>query len=110
VAIKLVPDLGAPLAVTAVDLTTEAMVPNYNEWIVYGMAALGYLSGWMGWGGDFLKNVGIAALPLAAKRVYHRVRGGAGASSRLTMRRVAAPISRYPAEPFQPQFRGARLT
>jgi hypothetical protein len=110
VALKLLPDLGAPLAVTAVDLATEAMVPNYNEWIVYGLTVLGYVGGWLGWGGEFMKNVGIASLPLAAKKVYSRVRGATGASSRLTMRRVAVPVGRYPTEPFQPAFSGgARL-
>lgn len=108
-AIKLIPDLGAPLAVVTVDLATEAMVPQWNEWAIYGMAAVGYVGGWMGWGGDFVKNVGIASLPLAAKKIYTRVRGGAGASSRLAMRRVAAPVSRYPAAPFAPQFEGAKL-
>lgn len=94
-ALKLLPDLGAPVAVVAVDLATEAWLPNYNEWVVYGLAAIGYACGWFGWGGDFMKNVGIAAAPLALRRVYLRVRGATGASSRLTMRRVAAPVTTH---------------
>jgi len=75
-AIKLLPDVGSPLAVAAMDIVMDATAPQYGEWARYGMAGLGYVGGWMGWGGDALKNVGIAALPLAVKSLYNRVRGG----------------------------------
>ena len=104
-AIRVVPDLGAPLAVVGVDLITETAAPNWNEWASYIMAAGGYIGGWMGWGGDFMKNVGIASFPWAAKKVYERVKGGAG--SRLSFRR--AGVSRYPAPATKTPFEGARL-
>lgn len=113
-AIKLVPDLGAPLTVTAADLISESYAPDYNEWIAYILAAGGYVSGWMGWGGDFMKNVGIASLPWAAKKIYDRARGGASArpmSRRLSFRSSArGPVSRYPAPAAESQFRGVRIT
>ena len=106
-AIKMVPDLGAPVAVTAVDLLTETAAPDWNEWVAYIMAGGGYLAGFMGWGGDFIKNVGIASFPWAAKKLYERMKGGAGASSRLSFRR--AGVSRYPAPATKTPFEGARL-
>lgn len=109
-AIKLVSDLGAPLAVTAVDLVTETAAPDWNEWAAYIMAVGGYLGGWMGWGGDFLKNVGIASFPWAAKKIYERARGGASAkaSQRLSFKRSA--VSRYPAPAYQTPYQGVKLT
>lgn len=104
-AIRVVPDLGAPLAVVGVDLITETAAPNWNEWAAYIMAAGGYVGGWMGWGGDFVKNVGIASFPWAAKKIYERVKGGA--SSRLGYRR--AGVSRYPAPATKTPFEGLRL-
>lgn len=97
--IRIVEDIGAPLAVTVVDLVTETAAPTWNEWANYGMTAIGYVGAWMGMGGDFVKNVGIASLPLTAKKLYARVR-------------AITPVSRaarYPAMPVQPQFQGVRL-
>jgi hypothetical protein len=106
-AIRMMSDIGAPLAVTAVDLITETTAPNWNEWIAYICAAGGYLSGWMGWGGDFMKNFGIASLPWAAKKIYDRARGG-GATRRLSFKRSA--VSRYPAPAYQTPYQGVKLT
>lgn len=108
-AIRVVPDLGAPLAVTAIDLATETWAPTWNEWAAYIAAGGGYLAAFMGWGGDFVKNVGIASFPWAAKKLYDRVKGGAAsrASSRMSFRR--SPVSRYPAPATESQYAGVRL-
>lgn len=103
----MVEDIGAPLTVTAVDLITETAAPDWNEWIAYVMAGGSYLAGWMGWGGGFIKNVGIASLPWAAKKLYERVRGGAGSRASRFVRRSA--VSRYPAPTMETEFAGARL-
>lgn len=108
VGIKMVPDLGAPLTVTAVDLITETAAPNWNEWASYILAAGGYLGGWMGWGGDFMKNVGIASFPWAAKKLYERVKGGAAPVSRRLSYR-ASGVSRYPARALEEPFQGVKL-
>lgn len=111
--INLVNDVGAPLAVTAVELITETTVPQYNEWAAYLLAIGGYAGSMMGYGGDFVKNVGIASMPWAAKKVYDRVKsmtGGTGGTSRLALRRVAAPITRYPAPSYNDEFAGIKLT
>lgn len=107
-AIKMVPDLGAPIAVVGVDLITETAAPDWNEWAAYLMAAGGYVGAFMGWGGDFVKNVGIASFPWAAKKVYQRVKGGA-VGSRLSYKR-AAGVSRWPAPAAKTPFEGIRIT
>lgn len=107
-AIRVVEDVGAPLAVVGVDLITETAAPAWNEWIAYLAAAGGYLGAVMGWGGPFLKNVGIASLPWAAKKLYTRVRGGVtGSPSRLQFKRSG--VSRYPATAEKSPFEGLRL-
>jgi hypothetical protein len=78
-------DVGAPVAVTAVDLLSQNMFPKYNEWIKYGMAVVGYGAAYMNRGGDFAKNVGIASFPLAAEALYARVKG-MGGTTKLAMR------------------------
>ena len=102
--IRVVPDVGAPLAVAAVNIATRTAFPVQHDWFVYGMTALGYLAAWMDWGGDFVKQVGVSSLPLTADKIYDRVAGGAGAS-RLAMRKV----SRYPAPAREMEFKGVKL-
>lgn len=108
--INLVNDVGAPLAVTAVDLITETTVPQYNEWAAYLLAVGGYAGSMMGYGGEFVKNVGIASMPWAAKKVYDRVKAMTGGTSRLALRRVSTPVSRYPAPSYNDEFAGIKLT
>ena len=89
--IKIVEDIGAPLAVTAVDLLTLEAMPEWNEYAAYVLAAGGILGGYLNYGGPAVKNVGIAALPLAARHVYTRVKAGqatgvGGRSNRLAFR------------------------
>lgn len=113
-AIRLMEDLGAPLAVTVVDLATEAMIPaageegvNWNEMLSYVLAVGGYAAAWMRFGGDFMKNVGIASMPWAAKSVYRRfMKKESGVTRRLAYRSV----SRYPAPANKSPFQGVKLT
>ena len=102
--IKVVPDVGAPLTVAAVNIASRSAFPEYHDWLVYGMTALGFVAGWMGWGGDFVKQIGVSSLPLTADKIYTRVAGGAGAS-RLATRKV----SRYPAPAREMEFQGVKL-
>lgn len=105
--IRLVDDVGAPLAVVGVDLLVESTAPEWNEWASYIVTALGYGSQYFRWGGgDFLKNMGIASMPWAAKNIYNRVRGISSPVSRgLGVKRVA----RWPAPLVEQPFGGARL-
>lgn len=109
-AIRLVPDVGAPIAVVAVDLITETYAPQANEWVSYALAAGGYIAAGLGMGGDFAKNVGIAAFPGAARKIYDRVRGGVGRTSRLAPRAARSSVSRYPARAETAPFQGVKLT
>ena len=88
--IKMVPDVGAPLTVVGVDLLAESFIPTWAEYTDYIMTVGGYLAGWMGWGGDYVKNIGVASLPLTARKIYDRVRGGT--TGRLTTR---SKVSRF---------------
>lgn len=109
-AIKMVPDLGAPLAVAAVNIVSRQSIPDYHDYIVYAMTAAGYVGGWMGWGGDFLKQMGVSSLPLTADKIYERVRGGATSPARRVAFRRSA-VSRYPAPATESEFRaGPKLT
>ena len=106
--IRLVPDVGAPLAVVAVDLITETYAPQANEWVSYILAGGSYIAASMGKGGDFIKNVGIASFPWAAKKIYDRARGGVSRSSRLAPK-ARTSVSRYPARATETQYQGIKL-
>ena len=105
--IKMGPDVGAPLAVTAVNLVTETIWPRYANWFTYGMTLVGYVSGWANWGGDTLKNVGVSSLPLTAKSIYDTVR--ATPVSKGLSYRSAGRVSRYPAPAGEAPFAGVKL-
>lgn len=101
--IKLVDDVGAPLGVVAIDLITESVRPDWNELVSYLVTVAGYGASQLRWGGDFWKNMGIAAMPWAAKNIYNRARGVASpVSGRLGVKRV----KRYPAPPVEEPFAG----
>jgi len=103
-AIRVVSDVGAPLAVTAINIVSRVSIPEYHDWLIYATTIAGYVGGWMGWGGDFLKQMGVSSLPLTADKIYERVRGGAGAS-----RRLAFKASRYPAPAVKTPYEGVKL-
>jgi hypothetical protein len=105
-AIKLVDDVLAPVAVVAVDLITETAAPTWNEWASYILAAGGYAGAMMGWGGDMVKNIGIASLPWAAKKIYNRIKTPAATTSRVNFRPT---VSRYPAPATDTNYEGVKL-
>ncbi len=104
--IKLMPDVGAPLAVTAINLVVKTVQPGWDEWAKYIIAGGGYALAMMNWGGDFVKNMAIAELPSAAEKLYDRVVATPVTSQRLAFRGV----SRYPAPAEQSPFDGVKLT
>jgi len=97
-------DIGAPIAVTAVDLISETVAPDWNEWLAYISAVGGYGLAVWGVGGDMALKYGIASLPWAAKKIYNRARGWMPAASKATTR-----VTRYPASATQTNFQGVRL-
>ena len=115
--IKLVPDVGAPVVVVGVDLITQEYAPDWNEWASYIMAGGAYIATALGLvkgsGGEFVKNMGIASLPLAARHIVDRIRQPAtsrqaGApAARLALRRVNSPASQPLSRQFQPEFQPA---
>ncbi len=101
-------DIGAPLAVTAIDLVVETVAPQYDEYAAYGTAGLAWIANQAGWArGDFVKNMAIAATPWAAKKAYQRIRGMLGVSGAGVR---AKGINRWPAPLVEQPFGGARLT
>ena len=88
-------DLGAPAVVAVADVVTETQKPEWHGPVGIGLAAAGYvLGGYMGIGGRFTQNLGIAAAPWAMKAIYEYIKGGIGApvttsSARLAMRPAA---------------------
>ena len=111
--IKLVPDVGAPAVVIGVDLLTQEYAPNYNELASYIMAGGAYIATALrlvkGPGEDVVKNIGIAALPLAARNILDRVRqpvsrrAGAGAQRLALRHKVNQQVQRH----YQPEFEEA---
>ena len=90
--IRMVEDLGAPIAVSAVNILTKEVAPDWNEWAHYAMTGAGYLGGFMKFGGDFVKQIGVASLSGTLDHVYNRVKGGATrkvAGGRLAFRPAA---------------------
>ena len=107
--IKLVEDIGAPLVVTVLDLGTETAAPEWNEWAAYIAAIGGYVGAGIGWGGPFLKNVGIASFPWAAKKIYERARGVTSRASKQVAYKAQSRVSRYPARASEAPFQGVKL-
>ena len=106
-AIKIVEDVGAPLAVAGINIASRTVFPAYHDYVVYGMTLLGYGAAWMGWGGNFVKQMGVSSLPLTVDKIYERVRGGTPVSQRLSFKRSG--VSRYPAAAPSAPFQGVRL-
>jgi hypothetical protein len=108
--INIVNDVVAPITVSAVDIIIETTKPEWVEYTDYGMTALGYVGAWMGWGGPFLKNIGIASMPITARSIYNRIKGGA--VSRPVSRRLAfrpsTGVSRA-VTTNKPEFQGNRV-
>lgn len=108
--INLVEDVGAPLLVTAVNIGTRSLTGTvagmpWADLAVYAMALGGYAGAYFGWGGTFVKNVGISAAPLAFEKLYNKFAVQSRVGSPVAMRRVA----RYPAPAEQQPFQGIKL-
>jgi hypothetical protein len=102
--IRLAEDVGAPVLVTAADLLVEQTKPTASDMVGIGLAAVGYIGSYMGYGGPMVKNIGIAAAPWAFKAIINKVKG-AGVTGMAVRQRVA----RWPAEPWVKGFEGNRL-
>jgi len=111
--IRVVEDVGAPALVWGADwATSTATTAQYNRPVGIGLAAAGYLlGGWLGYGGNFMKNMGIASFPWAANAIKSYIqegtvqsRVGHGVAVRPTKR-----VSRYPAPTYVDQFEGLKL-
>jgi hypothetical protein len=111
-AINWIDDVGAPAVVTAINIGARASTAKIGNVPVadvatYGMFALGYIADWQGWGGKyqgFLKNLGIAAAPLAMEKLYNMIKGTTVTS------RPMSRLSRYPGPAAETPFTGVRLT
>jgi hypothetical protein len=102
-------DVGAPALVTAANIgtrlsTTQIFGQRLSDMLPYGLAAVGYYAAVTGFGGKysgFLKNVGIAAAPLAFEKLYNKVKGAPTSGM--------GRMSRYPAPAPETPFQGVRL-
>lgn len=108
---RIVEDVGAPLAVTAVDILTLEMAPDWNEYSSYILTGVGYLGGFFmpGKWSAFLTQLGATSLPLTARHIYERVKAGTPTARRATSSRMALqPLSRAAGSPvsrsYQPEF------
>lgn len=104
------PDLGAPVVVTAIDLVLESTAPTYTKWATGIMAVGGYIGNYADWGGDFIKNVGIAALPAFGKNIYDYVKGGMSAAPKSNALAFRSRVSAYPSPAGSAPFGAVRLT
>ena len=95
-------DVGAPLAVTAIDIAVEATAPQWDEYVAYGLPIVTWIAAGMNRGGNFVKNMAIASTPTMANRIYRQIRGGVSG-------RIGRRISRYPAPLVEQPFGGTRL-
>lgn len=100
--IKAVEDLGAPAAVSIVNIVTKEVAPDWNEWAHYIMTAIGYGCGLLGFGGTFAKNIGVASLSGTVDHIYNRVRGGV--TSRAPARMTYHPVRETVQRSYQPEF------
>lgn len=103
--IRIAEDVGAPVGVGIVNMLLESQKPTWSDGANIAMSLAGYIGGYTGYGGPMLKNVGIAATPMALKAVVGMVKG-AGVTRGMTVRKR---VGRWPAEPYVKQFEGATL-
>ena len=116
-------DLGAPAVVAAANIAVGETKPEWERPVGIGLALVGYvLGGAMGMGGNFVKNIGIAAAPWALTGIYDYVRGAIGGASgvvsspsRLRLQPAAVfaganGIARHPAPAYVDEFEGVRLS
>lgn len=116
--LKVVEDVGAPLAVTAVDLLTTEFVadPAWNAYSSFILTGLGYITAAMNVRipyADFVKNLGVASLPQTAHHIYNWAKTGtltrraAPAASRMALRPVSRQAGRPVSRLYEKEFEGA---
>jgi len=114
--IRIVDDVVSPAVVwgaswAAGEADTKSAVGSFKWYrpVGIGLAAAGYiLGGWLGYGGNFVKNLGIASFPWALNSIKGYIEE-AGVTGRAPAMSVARRVSRYPAEPYIKEFAGTRL-
>ena len=104
--IKASSDLGSPVIVWGIDQLSKRYT-DWNEWITYAESAAGYLGAWFNKGGDMVKNIGVASLPLTLNHITERVKGGMTSQP---VRKLAYKVARYPAPAGEAPFAGVKLT
>ena len=100
--INLKNDLGAPAVVAAVHIGAQKIgaIRDFTlgtgtkpltgpELADYVMTLGGYVAAYFNWGGDFVKNIGVASLPLSAIRLYNRMQPATGVPITRSVGRVA---------------------
>jgi len=107
--IRLVEDVGAPALVFAADWGTDyadsksaATSFKLNRPMGIGLAALGYIvGGWLGYGGTFVKNLGIASFDWGANAIkgYIQEAGGVSRAAQRVAVHSRAGVRSYPAQP-----------
>jgi len=115
--IKLMDDVGAPAVVAGINImlrqsTSDVLGQPISDVAVYGMTALGYLGGHMGWGGrnsDFVKNIGVASAALAMEKAYDALKGES-VTSQMAANRGRGVMQRRVATYNAPEFDDVRLS
>jgi len=97
--IKLMPDVGAPALVFVADWASSAYDEKatgfkLNRPVGIVLALAGYAGGMFNFGGDFVKNIGIASFDWAANAIvgYIKERGGASARAGGRVARIPIPV------------------
>jgi hypothetical protein len=113
-----VTDVLPPVVVSALDIVVTKYKPSIHEYVCYGLTAIGYLAGIMGWGrgntNTVLLNVGMSSLPLTVRHIYDRVSGAPLAfSSPVATNRLAfhpAPTMSGIRQSTTPEFADVRVS
>jgi hypothetical protein len=111
--IKMIEDVGAPATVAVVSVITNELAPDWNEWAHYIMTGLGYIGGILGFGGGYVKNLGVASLDGTVQHIYTRVKGGVSSkasvpTSKMTLRSIpTGPVNRPVQRSYQTEFETA---
>jgi len=97
-AIKVIPDVVAPAVVFAADAATSAYdekaepgATKLNRPVGIALAALGYVGALLDFGGDFVKNIGIASFDWAANSIAGYIKER-GIEARAPVTRTSAKI------------------
>jgi hypothetical protein len=104
-----IPDLVAPAVVAIADQLTLSQAPTYNEYVCYGLTAVGYIAGFLGFGGAFVKNLGIASLPLTVRHLKTRLSTGVTGVGR-TMSYRPAGVGRAIGQTTVPEYGDVRVS